>query len=98
MKKQQDSTKTLALRLKAVGDPSRMKILCLLLDDAPVCVSSIAEMLGVSVASASHHLLVLAKEELLEPVRDGKHVCYRLTKNQLTQDIKRLVCKYNVRP
>lgn len=89
-----DATDLLARRLKVLGEPVRMRIICRLFSEAPVCVSSIAEEIGESVATISHHLRVLADEGLLEPVRDGKHVCYRLTATPFTRDIKRLVCKY----
>lgn len=89
-----DPNTVFARRLKVIGDPCRMKILCILFAEVPVCVTSIARELDESVATVSHHLRVLAKEDLLEPVRDGKHVCYRLTNGPFTKDIKQLVCKY----
>lgn len=93
--KSNDNVQMLARGLKAVGYPCRMKIICLLSSPKAVCVSSVADTLGESIAVVSHHLRALAKEGLLEPIRDGKHVCYRLTKNPLSRDIQKLVCKYN---
>ena len=92
--KETAATAALARRLKVLGEPARMRILCFLFADAPVCVTSIAAEAGISVAIGSPHRRVLAKEGLLEPVRDGKQVCYRLTTHPFTEDIKRLVCKY----
>jgi DNA-binding transcriptional ArsR family regulator len=96
MKHEQNLSATeLAERLKVLGDPHRMKILCVLFAATPVCVTSVAQEVGVSVAVASHHLRALAAQEILEPVRDGKHVCYRLASTAFARDIKRFIAKYH---
>ncbi len=83
----------LAMRLKVLGDPHRMRILRILLSPDPVCVSRIAEETGVSVAVASHHLRALASLDILAPVRDGKHVCYRLVPSSFTREITRIIAR-----
>lgn len=86
--------RTLAKVLRAVGDESRLRILCVIFERERVCVSSIASELGMSVAIVSHHLRGLAKEGLLSPVREGKRVCYTVPKTALAKDLKRFICKY----
>ena len=84
----------LANSFKALSDLSRLKILCLIYDLKKICVSDIAEKLGLSIAVVSHHLQVLAKVGLVAPEKNGKRVCYLLLKTTFAADLKRLVCKY----
>lgn len=84
---------TLAKKLIVVGDQSRLKILCVIFDKKKVCVSEIAEQLGMSVATVSHHLQSLSKAGLLEPNREGKRVCYMLVKSEFNSDLKNFICR-----
>lgn len=84
----------LAKLMRTAGDESRLKILCIIFSKKKVCVSDIAEELGVSVAIVSHHLQVMSKEGLVSPVREGKRICYQLPKDQFVKDLKNFVCKY----
>ena len=83
----------LAKRLLLAGDPARLMILCLLFEGEKVCVSEISKELGMSVAVASHHLRSLAKAGLLEPVREGKRVCYSFRISRFNAGLKRLICR-----
>lgn len=62
---------------KVVGDPSRLKIMQLLLRHEGVCVSEVAEHLGVSIPATSQHLKLLELHDLLYPVRVGQKICYK---------------------
>ncbi len=84
----------LAKKLRVAGDSSRLRILCLIFSDKKVCVSDIAKELGMSVAITSHHLQSLAKEGLLDPSREGKKICYSLSKNKMVVDLKKFICRY----
>ncbi len=84
----------IALLLRTAGDESRLHILCALFRAKKVCVSDIAKKVGMSVATTSHHLRVLAKEHIVVPVREGKRVCYQLSKERHVADLKKFVCKY----
>ncbi len=94
IKNKQNNMKILARRLKIVGDPSRIKILCLIFNNHKMCVSDIAKELKMSIAIVSHHLQFLAKEGLLERSREGKNICYLFTKDNLNLDLKKFICKY----
>lgn len=84
----------LAKRLQAASDPSRIKILCKIFDRKKICVSDIADQLDMSVAIVSHHLQKLAEEDIVQPIREGKMVCYELQENEFIRDLKKLICKY----
>lgn len=84
----------LAKKLQAAGDLNRLKILCYLFAEKKACVTDIAESLGMSIATASHHLQALAKESLLESEREGKKICYKLGDAEINADLKKFICKY----
>ncbi len=92
--KHTETSASLAKKLLVAGDTQRLKIMCCIFSDKKVCVSDIAKHIHASVATTSHHLQVLTKEGLLNPVREGKHVCYELTKTPFAKDLKKLICKY----
>jgi len=64
--------------LKAMADPTRLKILhCLHVGER--CVSDILEIVGGSQANVSKHLSVLKRAGLVDNRRDGLNVFYRIT-------------------
>lgn len=88
-------TDELARKFKTVGDPNRLKILCLIFNGDKMCVSEIAKELGLSVAITSHHLQSLSETGLLKRGREGKNICYLLNnEDKLTSDLKKFICKY----
>jgi len=92
--KEKQNIENLARKLQVASDPNRLKILCYLFTAKMACVSAIAEKLGISVATTSYHLQALEKEGLLEPERDGKRICYTVSKVGLMADLKKFICKY----
>ncbi|MGE4553389.1 MAG: ArsR/SmtB family transcription factor [Desulfovibrionaceae bacterium] len=62
---------------RALGEPSRAALL-LALHLGELCVCDLAEVLGASVSSVSHHLRLLRAERLVRCRRDGKNAFYRL--------------------
>jgi DNA-binding transcriptional ArsR family regulator len=89
-----ETDKNLARKFQVMSDPKRLQILCYIFNSNNKCVSDIAGELGMSVAITSHHLKSLARAGFLEPVRNGKHICYKLSKSKITHDLKKFVCKY----
>jgi DNA-binding transcriptional ArsR family regulator len=64
--------------LKAMADPTRLKILhCL--NQGERCVSDILEIVGGSQANVSKHLSVLKRAGLVDSRRDGLNVFYHIT-------------------
>jgi DNA-binding transcriptional ArsR family regulator len=90
----QNDTKKLAKLLRTAGDANRLRIFCAVFSGRNLCVSDIAKKLGLSVAITSHHLKVMEREGLLEPVRSGKKICYILPSKPFVRDLKGLICKY----
>lgn len=89
-----DKRTAVARSLAAAGDPNRLRLLCLLFRSRRACVSQLAESLGLSVATASHHLRALQREGILNSERDGKSICYFLSSDPFVLDLKKLICKH----
>lgn len=69
----------IALRLKALADPVRVRLMSMVLDQAAtgVCTCDLAPAVGVTEATASHHLKQLRDAGLVEGTRKGTNVYYR---------------------
>ncbi|MDL9938842.1 Rv2640c family ArsR-like transcriptional regulator [Gordonia sp. ABSL1-1] len=70
----------IALRLKALADPARIKLVSILLTDESgegVCTCDLATAVGLSEATTSHHLGQLRKAGMVVPERRGMNVYYR---------------------
>ncbi|MEH1818479.1 MAG: metalloregulator ArsR/SmtB family transcription factor [Nostoc sp.] len=80
----------------ALADKSRLKILHALKDRQELCVCDIAEVLGVQVSVASHHLRKLRDLKVLKYRNDGKLVYYSL-RDQFVGEILDLVLQKIVR-
>ncbi|MCK9345164.1 MAG: metalloregulator ArsR/SmtB family transcription factor [Candidatus Pacebacteria bacterium] len=92
--KTNESIEALAKKLQTAGDINRLKILCYLFSAKKACVTDIADNIGMTVATASHHLQALAKEDLLASEREGKKICYKLGGAEINADLKKFICKY----
>lgn len=68
---------SLADLFRNASDPTRLRILLILLEDEE-CVCAIAEQLDVSVSAVSHQLRLLRTAGLAEKRKHGRHVYYRL--------------------
>lgn len=62
---------------KAFGDPTRVQILSLLVDQE-LCVGDIAESVELSQSAISHQLRILKQMHLIKFRRDGKNILYSL--------------------
>ena len=79
----EDVVLSLAELFKALGDPTRVKILsCLQMSD--MCVGEIADKLGMSTSAISHQLRVLKAIKLVKGTKEGKEVCYSLDDDHVT--------------
>lgn len=67
----------LADLFKVFGDPTRIKILYLLLE-GELCVNDVAASLGMSQSSISHQLKILKQHRLVKFRREGKTIFYSL--------------------
>lgn len=62
---------------KALSDENRVRIL-MALRGKELCVCTLTELLGLAASTTSKHLSVLKQARLIESVKDGKFVYYRL--------------------
>lgn len=77
----EDVGKTYAF-LRAIADPNRLKILCLLKSGSK-CVCEIVPAVGISDKLASHHLKQLKKIGLLTEKREGNFIRYALDRKTI---------------
>ena len=68
----------LALLLKALADPSRLRMLSLVAANGDVCVCDLAAVVEVSQPTVSHHLKVLREAGVVTAERRGTWVHYRV--------------------
>lgn len=69
-----------ALRfLKALSDPTRLRILALLLK-RELCVCELTFILKMEQSRISHQLRILKDADLVEDVREGRWIVYRIVK------------------
>jgi DNA-binding transcriptional ArsR family regulator len=75
-----------ALRLKALGDPMRVKIMSLLFGSAAGEENSgdLAAVLGLTESTVSHHLTQLRKAGMVESQRRGMNVYHRADRDALS--------------
>jgi ArsR family transcriptional regulator len=73
----EDELQSLADLFTHASDPTRLKILLLLLKQE-LCVCDIAESLDVSLSAVSHQLRVLRAGGLVSRRKQGRHVYYSL--------------------
>ena len=81
----QADAERLAGVLKAVADPTRLRLLSLIASDpeGEVCVCDLTAPLGLSQPTVSHHLKVMAGVGLVEREKRGVWAYYRLVPGAL---------------
>ena len=81
---------------KGFADPTRVHILSLLLAKGELCVTEIADQVGVSQSGVSHQLRLLKQMHLIKFRRDGKNVWYSLAdehvKTILEMGLEHVMC------
>ncbi|ARJ51736.1 ArsR/SmtB family transcription factor [Staphylococcus lutrae] len=70
---------------KSIADVNRSKIVFALCQHEELCVCDIADILGVTVANASHHLRSLYKNGIVVYRKSGKRALYRLYDEHIRQ-------------
>jgi ArsR family transcriptional regulator len=73
----------LAAALRVVADPARLRLLNLIAATDEVCVCDLAEPLGLTQPTVSHHLKVLTEAGFLEREKRGRWVYHRLVRERL---------------
>jgi ArsR family transcriptional regulator len=82
--------KDLVRIFKALGDENRLRIVKML-QQRPLCVCEVTEILGIAQSGASRHLGLLHDAGLIEHTRDGQWIIYRLCKKPANAYAARLL-------
>jgi DNA-binding transcriptional ArsR family regulator len=86
----EDQANELAGMFRLMGDPSRLRIILACLD-APICVSAVAELTGLTPSLVSHHLRLLRAAHILKGDRQGKQVFYEPADDHVRHTIADMV-------
>ncbi|WP_229052745.1 metalloregulator ArsR/SmtB family transcription factor [Aeromicrobium sp. Leaf350] len=80
-----DTAATLASKFKAIGDPTRLRLLSLVAahEGAEACVCDLTEPVALSQPTVSHHLKVLVEAGLLTRSKRGTWSYYALVPGAL---------------
>lgn len=70
--------------LKAIGDPTRIRILSALRAVGSLCVCDLAEIAGISESAVSHQLRLLRSLRLVAARKEGRQVFYSLTDDHVS--------------
>ncbi|WP_411790767.1 ArsR/SmtB family transcription factor [Halobacillus rhizosphaerae] len=73
------------LIFKALSDATRMKIAYSLTLERELCVCDVANIIGTTTATASHHLRLLRNMKLAKYRKEGKLVFYSLADDHVHQ-------------
>ena len=82
---QKEDLSSVAKLFKALADENRAKISYALCQDEELCVCDIANIIGSTVATASHHLRTLHKQGLVKYRKEGKLAFYSLDDDHIKQ-------------
>ena len=73
-----ENLSSVARIFSALANENRVKITYALCQSNELCVCDIATIIGSSVATASHHLRILHKQEIVKYRKEGKLAFYSL--------------------
>lgn len=82
------NTKAVSQIFKALSDDTRVKITYALSEEDELCVCDVANIVGCTTATASHHLRLLRNLGLAKYRKEGKLVFYSLDDNHVRQLIQ----------
>lgn len=82
---QKEDISSVVLLFKALTDENRAKIVYSLCQDEELCVCDIANIIGASVATTSHHLRTLYKQGIVKYRKEGKLAFYSLDDDHIKQ-------------
>ena len=86
-----ENIEELSKYLKAISDPTRLKIIKLLSDHKhPICVNSISNKLNVTQSAISQHLRILKQLDLVFSDRAGYHIHYKVNRKRLGLVVRHL--------
>ena len=84
----QYNTQTVSQLFKSLSDDTRIKIALALSEEDELCVCDVANIVGCTTATASHHLRLLRNLGLAKYRKEGKLVFYSLDDEHIRQLIQ----------
>ncbi len=69
--------------LKAIADPTRLKIIELLNSNKQLCVNAIARRLNLTQSAISQHLRILRQLNLVNGNKMGYHIHYQINNDEM---------------
>lgn len=91
----QASAEQAAALLKAMSNPKRLLILCMLCGSPGTSAGELARITGLSASATSQHLARMRDEGLIESQRDAQRILYSIKNtavNALIATLKNLYC------
>lgn len=85
---EQQETLPVAQIFKALADDTRIKVAYILSLEGELCVCDVANIVGCTTATASHHLRLLRNQGLAKYRKEGKLVFYSLDDDHVRQLIE----------
>lgn len=85
IKPQMEQVSGVELSFKALSDATRLKIAYALTLEKELCVCDVANIIGSTTATASHHLRLLRNMKLAKYRKEGKLVFYSLADEHVHQ-------------
>jgi len=82
---EQQELEKAAFILKSIAHPTRLAIIKILSEKGLQAVSEISEALDLEQSLTSHHLNIMKTKGVLESIRDGKSIKYKLKLTEVTQ-------------
>lgn len=82
---EKEDLSSVAQLFKALADENRAKISYALSQDDELCVCDIANVIGSTVATASHHLRTLNRQGIVKYRKEGKLAFYSLDDEHIRQ-------------
>ena len=82
---EKEDLSSVAQLFKALADENRAKISFALCQDDELCVCDVANIIGSSVATASHHLRTLHKQGIVKYRKEGKLAFYSLDDDHIKE-------------
>jgi ArsR family transcriptional regulator, lead/cadmium/zinc/bismuth-responsive transcriptional repressor len=70
---------------KVIGDENRAKIAYALCKEEELCVCDVANIIGATVATTSHHLRTLLKHSIVKFRKEGKMAFYSIDDHHIKQ-------------
>ena len=77
--------KSVSQLFKVIGDENRAKIAYALCKEEELCVCDVANIIGATVATTSHHLRTLLKHSIVKFRKEGKMAFYSLDDDHIKQ-------------